>query len=72
MKLDKHTLWMIIGCGLPLILIILAPAFKISSGASIFIFIVAMFACHLLTPVHGHGGHQRGQNHAEQHSNKAT
>ena len=49
---------MIIGCGLPLLLIFLAPAFGIGSHASILIFILAMFACHLLMPMHGHESHK--------------
>ena len=47
---------MIIGCTLPLLLIFFAPALGLGSNASLLIFIVAMFACHLLMP-HGHGGH---------------
>ena len=46
---------MIIGCGLPLLLIFFAPALGIGTGTSLFIFILAMFACHLLMPMHGHG-----------------
>jgi len=57
---------MIIGCGLPLLLIFFAPALGISSSVSTFIFIVAMFACHLLMPMHHHGGHKHGSH--EKHS----
>ncbi len=39
---------MIIGCGLPLLLLFLAPVIGLSSNIAIFIFIIAMFACHLL------------------------
>ncbi len=53
---NKHLIWMIIGCTLPLLLIFFAPALGLGSNASLLIFIVAMFACHLLMP-HGHGGH---------------
>ncbi len=56
-EMKKHIFWMIIGCGLPLLLIFFAPALGLSSGASLFIFIVAMFACHLLMPMHHHGSH---------------
>ena len=55
--MKKHTFWMIIGCGLPLLLIFFAPALGIGSGTSLFIFVLAMFACHLLMPMHSHGGH---------------
>ena len=57
MKNTKHIIWMILGCTIPLILIFFAPALGLGSGTSLFIFIVAMFACHLLMPMH-HGGHQ--------------
>ena len=54
-KMKKHIFWMVIGCGLPLLLIFFAPALGLSSGTSLFIFIVGMFACHLLMPMHHHG-----------------
>lgn len=60
MKIDKHTLLMIIGCGIPLLFIFLAPALGISTNISILIFIAAMFAFHLLMPMHNHGEHQHG------------
>jgi len=68
MKFDKHTLWMLIGCVLPILFIFLAPAFGISSGVSIIIFIAFMFACHLLMPMHGHEGHQHSNNDEHQHA----
>lgn len=43
---------MIIGCTLPLLLIFFVPALGLNSNRSTFIFIVAMFACHLLMPMH--------------------
>ena len=46
---------MAIGCGIPLLLIFFAPALGISSGTSLFIFIVIMFACHLFMPMHHNG-----------------
>ena len=58
--MKKHILWMIIGCGLPLLLIFFAPALGISSSTSLFIFILAMFACHLLMPMHGGHKHSHG------------
>lgn len=72
MKFDKHTLWMIIGCGLPLLLIFLAPALGISGNASIFIFIAAMFAVHLFMPMHNHGGHEHGLNQEQGNTDKPT
>jgi Flp pilus assembly protein TadB len=50
-----HILKMIVGCGLPLLFIFFAPAMGLGSGISLLIFIVAMFACHLLMPMHHHG-----------------
>ncbi|MCJ8163380.1 hypothetical protein MKJ04_00900 [Pontibacter sp. E15-1] len=64
--MKKHLLWMIIGCTLPLLLIFLAPALWLSGNVSLFIFIIVMFACHLLMPMH-HGGPKHGQhNQGEQ------
>ncbi len=64
--MKKHIIWMIIGCGLPLLLIFFAPALGISSSVSTFIFIIAMFACHLLMPMNHHSGHKHGSH--EKHS----
>lgn len=57
MKDIKHIIWMIIGCTIPLLLIFFAPALGLGSNVSLFIFILAMFACHLLMPMH-HGRHE--------------
>jgi hypothetical protein len=38
--MKKYIIWMIIGCGLPLLLIFLAPALGLGSGTSLFIFIM--------------------------------
>ena len=54
--MNKHNIMMIIGCTVPLLLIFLLPLFGISGNYSFLIFIVAMFACHLLMPMH-HGQH---------------
>ena len=64
--MSKHTFWMIIGCTVPLLLIFLLPLFGITGNHSIFIFIVFMFACHLLMPMH-HGGdkHDGHKEHSE-------
>jgi len=51
--MNRHTIWMVIGCGLPLLLIFIAPALGLSGNTSLFIFIIIMFGCHLLMP-HGH------------------
>ena len=67
--MKNHFFWMIIGCGLPLLLIFFAPALGISESLSTFIFIVAMFACHLLMPM-GHGSHKHDSH--KNHSDKTN
>jgi hypothetical protein len=49
---------MVIGCTVPLLLIFIAPLIGLGSGMALFIFIIAMFACHLLMPMHHHGDHE--------------
>lgn len=61
--MSKHTFWMIIGCGLPLLLLFLAPVIGLSSDIAIFLFIVAMFACHLLMAKH----HQKDTDSSNHH-----
>lgn len=66
--MKNHWVWMVIGCGLPLLFIFLAPSFGIGSSSSLFIFILFMFACHLFMP---HGSHQHGgHNHAQHKQNE--
>ena len=67
--MKKHILWMVIGCTLPLLLIFFAPALGLSSSLSTFIFIVAMFACHLLMPMHHHGEQQKQKQNSEPSKN---
>ncbi len=62
MKTDKHTFWMVIGCVLPLILVFLAPAFGILNNTTLFIYLAAMFALHLLMPMHNHKNQQHNNN----------
>jgi len=61
----NHLFWMIVACTVPLLLIFLAPAFGVGENSSLLLFIIAMFAIHLLIP-HGHGRH----NHNSSPSNK--
>lgn len=66
---------MIIGCAVPLLLIFLAPALGLGKDVSLFIFFIAMFACHLLMPMHHardkhvkhgeHGKHSETRKEAE-------
>tara|TARA_Y100000815_G_C13051375_1_gene390798 strand:+ start:308 stop:520 length:213 start_codon:yes stop_codon:yes gene_type:complete len=50
---------MVLGCGLPLLLIFLAPSIGIGGGTWLFAFIIIMFAVHLLMPMR-HGSHTHG------------
>lgn len=50
---------MVLGCGLPLLLIFFLPAVGITGNLTVFTFIVLMFAVHLLMPMR-HGGHTHG------------
>jgi hypothetical protein len=61
--MKNHSLWMILGCVLPLLLIFFAPALGLGGNLSLFIFIVVMFAFHLMVPMH-HRGHANS-NHDE-------
>lgn len=60
----KHSLWMIIGCTVPLLLIFLLPLFGITGNYTFLLFIVAMFAFHLLMPMN-HGGHNGHKEYSE-------
>jgi hypothetical protein len=55
--MKKHTLWMVLGCGIPLLFVFLAPTLGINGGSSLFIFITLMFAIHLFMPMHHHDKH---------------
>jgi len=56
-----HWIWMVIGCGLPLLFIFLAPSFGIGGGSSLFTFIIIMFVIHLFMPHGSHGGKTHSQ-----------
>ncbi len=57
--MKNHWIWMVIGCGLPLLLIFLAPTFGIGGNIYLFTFIVLMFAVHLMMPMR-HNDHSHG------------
>ena len=63
-ELNGHTVKMLIGCLLPLLLIFVLPLFGIGEGVTMFIFIILMFGCHLLM-MGGHGGHKHGKRDKE-------
>lgn len=60
--MKRHNLWMLLGCTLPLLLVFLLPLFGISGNVGTFLFILLMFACHLLA-MRGHGGSRRDVEH---------
>lgn len=62
----SHSLKMLIGCGLPWLLIFLLPLVGISGGTSLLIAIIVMFAAHLLMVGGGHGGHHAGHTHEDE------
>ncbi|TVZ28703.1 hypothetical protein JM83_3847 [Gillisia sp. Hel_I_86] len=66
--MKNHWLWMVVGCAIPLLLIFLAPSLGITGYNTFFIFILAMFAIHLLMPMHG--GHGRGGHDHSGHNDK--
>jgi hypothetical protein len=65
----SHTLKMLVGCVLPLLLLFLLPLFGLGEGITLFVAIILMFACHLLM-IRGHE-HQstnqsdKGDRHAQ-------
>lgn len=65
----KHTLWMVIGCILPFLVIFLLPAFGIPQGATTVVFFVLMLGCHLMM-MGGHGGHGGHGRHRDDKSEK--
>lgn len=59
--MKRHTIMMIVGCTVPLLLIFLLPLFGVSRNISIFIFILLMFGCHFLM-MGSHGSHKGHDN----------
>lgn len=51
--MKNHWIWMAIGCLIPLLLIFLAPLLGLGGNIQLFVFILIMFTCHLLMPMHG-------------------
>lgn len=67
--MKSHWIWMVIGCGLPLLLIFFAPALGITGYNGLFAFIILMFVVHLFIPhgSHGRGGHDHAGHSAKKH-----
>ena len=53
---------MIIGCGVPLLLLFFAPMLGLGSGLTFFLFFLSMFTCHFLMIGH-HGKESEHENH---------
>ncbi len=52
----SHSLKMLVGCLVPLLLVFVLPVLGVDGDASFLVFLVLMFACHLLMMRgHGHG-----------------
>lgn len=62
--MNSHTIRMLIGCLLPLLLIFILPLFGVGEGVTLFIFIILMFGCHLLM-MGGHGRHKHAVDNKE-------
>ena len=62
----KHTLMMLIGCAMPLLLIFLLPAVGVGSGWVLALAIGAMFACHLMH----FGMHKHGEKGSHEHEHQ--
>ncbi|SNZ01366.1 hypothetical protein [Flagellimonas pacifica] len=65
-----HWIWMVIGCGLPLLLIFFAPALGITGYNGLFAFIIVMFLVHLFIPHGGHGHSGHGKSGKHEHGNE--
>lgn len=66
MKPAWKTILMLIGCTIPLLLIFLAPALGLGESSRLLVFVVLMFACHLLMP------HHSGHRHEPERANTET
>jgi len=68
-----HWIWMVLGCGLPLLLIFFAPALGITGYNGIFAFIILMFVFHLIMPhgSHGHDGHKHDKHNQTSHDHRS-
>jgi len=53
----NNGLWMMLGCAIPLIVILLLSAFDVNGSFRIVIFILLMFACHFFMMGGHHGKH---------------
>ena len=66
----SHTLKMLLGCLLPLMLIFLLPLLGLGEGITLFVALVLMFACHLLMLRGHHEGHSDGGTNQDTHGGR--
>ena len=57
----SHSLKMLVGCLVPLLLVFLLPVLGVDGDASFLVFLVLMFACHLFMM----GGHPHDHGHSD-------
>lgn len=64
----SHIVWMVLGCVGALLLIFVLPLLGVGSGVTLFIVLIAMFACHLLMMLgHGHAHQHTGDKKGPRH-----
>ena len=63
--MKNHGWWMVVCCLGPLLLIFLAPVLGLNGNNSVFLVILAMFACHfmMMGGGHRHGEDKEGADH---------
>ncbi|MCB9719720.1 MAG: hypothetical protein H6756_02505 [Candidatus Omnitrophica bacterium] len=71
--MKNHAVMHMLGCLIPLLLVMILPSFGVSSNVTYFIFIVLMFGCHILMLTgmgHNHGsesGHGTSDKGGDKH-----
>jgi hypothetical protein len=65
----SHSLKMLLGCLLPLLLIFVLPLLGVGEGVTLFVFILLMFACHLfmMRGHHAPANHSRTEGIRDEH-----
>lgn len=63
--MKNHALMMLIGCGLPMLLLFILPGFGVSREVTVVIFMVLMMGCHLM-----HFRHFGQDDHCDDHQKK--
>lgn len=65
--MNNHSIRMLIGCLVPLLLIFILPLFGVGEGVTLFIFIILMLGCHLMM-MGGHGHHAKDDEEVDHES----